>query len=97
MSNEALDQRLMQKIQVFLREDQRAALKSLSMQTGARQSDLVRRGVDLLLEGAARQTPDWREETHLAAGLWRDHEGVEEAAEDLRESVKKRFRGVYDR
>ena len=96
MANEALDQRLMQKIQVFLREDQRAALKSLSMQTGARQSDLVRQGVDLLLEGAARQTPDWREETRLAAGLWRDHEGVE-AAEDLRKSVKKRFRGVYDR
>ena len=87
----------MRKIQVFLREDQKAALKSLSMQTGARQSDLVRQGVDLLLEGAARPTTDWREETRLAAGLWRDHEGVEAAAEGLRKSVKKRFRSVYDR
>lgn len=87
----------MQKIQVFLREDQKAGLKSLCAQTGARQSDLVRQGVDLLLEGAARQATDWREETRLAAGLWRDHEGVGKAADELRKSVKKRFRGVYDR
>ena len=50
----------MQKIQVFLREDQKAALKTLSARTGVRQSDLVRRSVDLLLEGAARRKLDWR-------------------------------------
>jgi len=88
--------KVVQKIQVFLREDQKAGLKSLAAQTGARQSDLVRQGVDLLLEGAARQATDWREETRLAAGLWRDHEGVAAAVQELRESVKKRFRAVYD-
>jgi hypothetical protein len=86
-----------QKIQVFLREDQKAALKSLSARTGARQSDLVRQGVDLLLEGAARQTADWREATRLAAGLWRDREGVDMDAGELRKSAKRRFPAIYGR
>jgi Ribbon-helix-helix domain len=86
-----------QKIQVFLREDQKTALKSLSARTGLRQSDLVRKGVDLLLEGAARQTADWREATRMAAGIWRDREGIDEAVAELRKSVKNRFPAVYHR
>jgi hypothetical protein len=85
----------MQKIQVFLREDQKAALKSLSTRTGARQSDLVRQGVDLLLEGASRRTTDWREATRAAAGLWRDRKDA--VSEELRASVRRRFPAVYDR
>jgi hypothetical protein len=60
----------MQKIQVFLREDQKTVLEALSARTGVRQSDLVRQGVDLLLEGAAQRPTDWREATRMAAGIW---------------------------
>jgi Ribbon-helix-helix domain len=48
----------MLKIQVFLREDQKTALEAPSARTGVRQSDLVRQGVDLLLEGAAQRPAD---------------------------------------
>jgi len=87
----------MQKIQVFLRVDQKAALKSLSARTGLRQSDLVRRGVDLVLKAAADQEVDWREATRAVAGLWRDREDIDMAAGDLRKSFKKRFPEVYGR
>lgn len=86
----------MQKIQVFLRTDQKMALKSLSAQTGMRQSDLVRRGVDLLLEGA-RATTDWREATRVAAGLWRGREDLGAINEELRASIRTRFGAVSSR
>jgi Ribbon-helix-helix domain len=87
----------MQKIQVFLREDQKTALKSLSARTGMRQSDLVRQGVDLLLEGASRRTTDWREATRAVAGLWQDHEDLKTINEELRASFRRRFPAVYRR
>jgi len=85
----------MQKIQVFLRDDQKTALKSLSARTGARQSDLVRRGVDLLLEGTAARKADWREAVRAAAGLWRDRKDIEAVSGRLRGSLKKRFESIY--
>ncbi len=87
----------MQKIQVFLRDDQNAALKSLSARTGARQSDLVRRGVDLLLEEGTRKDLDWREATRAVAGLWRDREDSEAIMMELRKAAKRRLPEIYDR
>ena len=87
----------MQKIQVFLRDDQKTALKSLSARTGARQSDLVRRGVDLLLEGAAARKADGREAVRAAAGLWRDRKNIEGGSARLRSSLRKRFGSAYRR
>jgi len=66
----------MQKIQVFLREDQKAALKSISARTGQKQSDLIRKGIDLVIDSAERQEADWREVTRAVAGLWRDRTNV---------------------
>ena len=85
----------MQKIQVFLREDQKTALKSLSARTGARQSELVRRGVDLVLEGAAARNADWREAIRAVAGLWRDRKDIETTSGRLRRSLAKRFKSAY--
>src|SRR5215469_6784730 len=85
----------MQKIQVFLREDQKTALKSLSARTGTRQSDLVRRGVDLLLEKAAAKKADWREAVRAVAGLWRDRKDIETESARLRGSLRKRFERAY--
>lgn len=87
----------MQKIQVFLRQDQKTALKSLSARTGVRQSDLVRQGVDLLLEGASQRTTDWREATRAAAGLWRARTDLDTTNEEMRASLRRRFPAVYGR
>ncbi len=85
----------MQKIQVFLRKEQKAALKALSARTGTRQSYLVRRGVDLLLRTAAEEDGDWRKATRMAFGMWRDRSDIDAVWKDLRERSKARFANLY--
>lgn len=86
----------MQKIQVFLREEQKAALKALSTRTGTRQSDLVRQGVDLLLRTASERDEDWRKATHMAFGMWRDRHDIEAFSKDLRDRAKARLAKLYE-
>lgn len=86
----------MQKTQVFLREDQKAALKAISARTGKRQSDLIRRGVDLLIDRAEREDADWREATRSAAGLWQDRTDLDQLTESFRAAARRRF-SVYER
>jgi hypothetical protein len=87
----------MRKIQVFLRDDQKTALKSLSARTGRKQSDLIRNGVDLLIDRAGREDVDWRQATRAAAGLWKDRADLEGLTKALRTATKRRFASVYDR
>lgn len=81
----------MQKIQVFLREDQKAALKVISTRTGKKQSELIRKSVDLLIESTEQGDSSWREATRLAAGLWRDRTDIDDASVTFRETFKRRF------
>jgi hypothetical protein len=85
----------MRKIQVFLREDQKAALKSIARRTGQKQSDLVRRSVDLLIDRMKREEAGWREATRAAAGLWKDRTDIEDIGRELRAAAKRRFPSVY--
>jgi hypothetical protein len=87
----------MQKIQVFLREDQKAALKSIAARTGLKQSDLIRRGVDLMIDRAEIEQTDWREATRAVAGLWQDRTDLEERDRSFRDAAKRRFAPLYDR
>jgi hypothetical protein len=87
----------MQKIQVFLREDQKAALKSIAARTGQKQSDLIRKGVDLLIDRAQREDVDWREATRAVAGMWKDRPGLEDLSREIRAAAKRRFASVYER
>ena len=86
----------MPKMHVFLREDQTAALKSISARTGQKQSDLIRKGVDLLIEKARREDADWREATRLAAGMWRDRADVENLSDQCHAAAKQRFSSVCE-
>lgn len=87
----------MQKIQVFLRQDQKSALKSLARRLGLRQSDLVRRGVDLLIDKAGQEQADWRDATRAVAGLWRDRSDIDGLSRELRERARARLAHVYER
>ena len=83
----------MQKMQVFLRDDQKLALKKLSARTGARQSELVRESVDLLLQTAEENAGDWREATRDVSGLWKGRDASDFAA--TRDAARARFGGIY--
>ncbi len=86
----------MEKIQVFLRQDQKAALKSLARRLGLRQSDLVRRGVDLLIDNTAQGDADWRAATRAASGLWRDRSDIHDVSREMRRRVRSRFSHIYE-
>jgi len=82
----------MQKIQVFLREDQKAALKALSVRSGQKQSDLIRRSIDKFLEEGAQEEKNWRQAVQHIAGLWRGHDDLS-PIDEFRDSVRRRFGG----
>jgi hypothetical protein len=85
----------MQKIQVFLRADQKKALRAIASRTGEKQSDLVRKGVDLVVERATAQTADWREATRAAAGVWRGRKDIDTLQKKMRAAAKRRFASLY--
>jgi hypothetical protein len=87
----------MPKVQVQLREDQTAALRSIAARTGQRPSDLIQRGVDLLIETAKTDDGEWREGLLSVAGAWSGHDDLESLNRDLRAAVRKRFEGLLGR
>jgi hypothetical protein len=85
----------MQKIQAFLREDQKKALKSIAARTGQKQSDLIRKSVDLLIDRIRGEDVDWRNATRAAAGLWKDRTDLEDVSKKFRAAAKRRFSSIY--
>jgi hypothetical protein len=85
---------VLRKAQVFLREDQKAALQRLSRRTGRKQSELIRHGVDLAIAEAETRssqqvevkTPsgDWKQAWLSAAGVWADRDDLDELYADMR-------------
>jgi hypothetical protein len=80
----------MQKVQVFLREDQKSALRSIAARTGQKQSDLIRQGVDLLID-RTKQEVDWREAILSGAGVWADRTDLDDYSRNFREAAKRRL------
>lgn len=81
----------MQKIQVFLRDDQKVALKALAVRSGKKQSDLIRYSIDKYLEDSANEEKNWRQAAKHIAGLWRGRDDLDEL--DFRGSIRRRFDG----
>ncbi len=50
----------MQRAQVFLRDDQKQSLRTITARTGRKQSDLIRSGVDLIIEKEQQRVSDWK-------------------------------------
>ena len=80
----------MRKAQVFLRTEQQAALKDIARRTGAKQSELIRRGVDLVIAEEASRQRDWKAAVEAAFGMWRDRPDIETALADARAQLARR-------
>jgi hypothetical protein len=87
----------MQKVQTFLREDQKTALRRIAARTGQKQSDLIRKGVDLVIDRAQNEKADWRVATDSAAGIWKDRTDIDDLIREMRDRVRKRFKHIYER
>jgi len=64
----------MVRTQVYLTEQQRAALRDLARQTGQKQSELIRQAIDDFID---RQQPqDRRAILEQARGMWKDRDDL---------------------
>lgn len=80
----------MQKAQVFLTDEQKASLKTLSSTTGRKQSEIIRRGVDLAIAECESQKSHWKASLKKASGMWKDRDDVEEIIADNRARWRRR-------
>lgn len=80
----------MQKAQVFLRDDQKKELKALAARTGQRQSELIRQGVDLVIEQERRKEGDWKSAFHAVCGIWKDRDELEKWFQGIRADLDAR-------
>jgi hypothetical protein len=76
---------VMRKAQVFLTDEQLAELRRIARETGRKQSEIIRRGVDLAVK-EAKEAPvaDWKSGILSAAGIWKDRDDLDELYADLR-------------
>ena len=86
----------MQKAQVFLRPEQQTALKEIARRTGAKRSELIRRGVDLVIAEESAQRRDWQAAVDKAFGMWRDRPEVEDELADVRAQLARRVESSGD-
>jgi hypothetical protein len=66
--------------QVFIREDQQEKLKSIAARDGVAEAELVREGLDLVLERkkvAEVEDDSWKEAFRQAAGMWKDRDDLD--------------------
>jgi predicted DNA-binding protein len=88
---------MMRRAQVLLREDQKAALQTLSRRTGRAQSEFIRHGVDLAIAEAEKAAPaeqaakrDWRESWRAAAGMWAERTDLDDMQAETRANDQRR-------
>jgi len=81
----------MQKAQVFLREDQKEQLKAIAARTGAKQSELIRRGVDMVIEVSRKDQADWKAAWKQGCGIWKDRSDIDEVMSGNRARLNARL------
>lgn len=85
----------MQRAQVFLRDDQKKSLRTISARTGRKQSDLIRRGVDLIIEKEQQQIENWKKALTQARGIWKDRDDLGRLQTEIRNGLKKRHDKLF--
>ena len=81
----------MQKAQVFLRDDQKEQLKAIATRTGTKQSELIRRGVDMVIEVTLKEQADWKNAWKQASGIWKNRDDIKSTIADNRAQLNARF------
>ena len=81
----------MQRVQVFLRDEQCEALGKLAQLSGVAKSDLIRQGVELLLKKRQQKQQDWKQAASQLYGIWKDREDLETTHLAIRQSLNTRL------
>ncbi|MCF6263700.1 MAG: hypothetical protein L3J24_08975 [Xanthomonadales bacterium] len=87
----------MRRAQVFLRDDQQQSLRSIASCTGRKQSDLIRQGVDLMIEQEQNRVHDWKQALRNTKGLWKDREDMGEWQASIRRDLTLRHKSLFSK
>ncbi len=68
-----------------------------ALQSAQKQSELIRKGVDLLIDRALHEDADWRQVTRAAAGIWKDRRDLDRRSREFRATTKRRLASLYER
>lgn len=83
MSNVYIGGDFMVRTQIYLTEEEKSALNTISLQVGKKQSELIREAVDELI---ARYSESRRQEIlDKASGIWKDRDDLPDFAKLRRE------------
>ena len=72
----------MERTQIYIRNDQREAIKAIAQRTGQSLSEIIRAAIDAYI--ADYWAEDRQELMHRAAGMWADREDLSEFFAELR-------------
>lgn len=75
----------MVRTQIYLTEEERAALKQLAEERGTSQSALIREAIDSFL--ATRGTQSEEKRLDESFGIWKDRENIHETFRQIRDSM----------
>ncbi len=80
--------------QLFIREDQQDELKTIAARDGVAEAELMREGIDLVLERKREAEDDsWKEGFRQIRGMWKDRTDLDELfAEARRRRAERRKR-----
>ena len=84
----------MVRTQIYLEEEQLAALRRLAAQTGRRQSALIRDAVDRLIAERPGMA-EWRSMLDQTAGAWADRDDLDALIDDGRRSADERLERLW--
>lgn len=73
--------------QVYLEESAKKALRSIALQTGKKQSELIREAIDKLIAAVHKDKPKIRLQN--AKGIWKDRQDLTDI-EDIRREWDRR-------
>jgi len=85
----------MQKAQVFLHDEQKQKLRSIAARTGRKQSELIRRGVELVIAEEEEKSDNWREAWQGILGIWADRDDIEESMRAIRKDWGRRYEKLH--
>lgn len=76
--------------QVLLTSGQSRRLRQRAAETGEAEAEIVRRGVDLVLDAGQADDADWKAAWRKAAGMWKDHDDLDAREAERRASRARR-------
>lgn len=77
--------------QVFIKEEQETRLKALAERLGVAEAELIREGIELVLQEKDETDDNWKERFLQAAGIWKDRDDLEQVRREFRESCQPRY------